>query len=243
MALARRSRVTSTSIALTFTAAIVLSGLHLAGRPIHRLLFMSERVSGSIFGGMAAAYVFLYLLPELETTHDVIGEGIHFVILLGFLLSYGAEHYSYRLRQRSLDAERAASWSFNTRIVSLWIYNALFHLHPTRRARGWRIHVRAQHRRDQPALDPCGLRAQPAGRGPVLPMGALAAAPLTAAAVDPFAAASDALSDVLTAVLAGYMLLAVFKEELLSHERSDFRRFVVGVAVYAVLVSSALFGE
>ena len=126
MTLARRSRVTSTSIALTFTAAIVLSGLHLAARPIHRLLFMSERVSGSIFGGMAAAYVFLYLLPELETTHDVIGEGIHFVILLGFLLSYGAEHYSYRLRQRSLDAERAASWSFNTRIVSLWIYNALF---------------------------------------------------------------------------------------------------------------------
>ena len=81
---------TGEEIWLTVFAAILLAVFHVTARRIHRILFASERIANSLFGGMTAAYAFLYLMPELELSHDLIGDAIHYLILLGFLMFYGA---------------------------------------------------------------------------------------------------------------------------------------------------------
>ncbi|MEX5262297.1 hypothetical protein [Kocuria sp. CPCC 205263] len=44
---------------------VVLAGLHLAAPHIRKLPFVPERYMGSFAGGLAVAYVFLHLLPEI----------------------------------------------------------------------------------------------------------------------------------------------------------------------------------
>ena len=48
----------------------------------------------------------------------------------------------------------------------------------------------------------------------------------------------DVVSDALTALLAGFILLNVFSEELPQYDRSDFRWFLAGVVAYALLIYS-----
>ena len=45
----------------------------------------------SISGGFAVAYIFLELLPSVDTYHSVVGERIYFFILIGFAVFYGIE--------------------------------------------------------------------------------------------------------------------------------------------------------
>lgn len=46
-------------------AALALAALHLAAPRIRRLPLVPERATGSFAGGLAVAYVFLHLLPEI----------------------------------------------------------------------------------------------------------------------------------------------------------------------------------
>lgn len=102
---------TSSSVLAALAAAVVLAVLHLLAPHIRRLPLVPERATGSFAGGLAVAYVFLHLLPELSEGNDSVGEaldnvvtitplldlGIFLVALAGFLLFYGLE----RLAQRS----------------------------------------------------------------------------------------------------------------------------------------------
>ncbi|MEC4894484.1 MAG: hypothetical protein SAL07_11780 [Oscillatoria sp. PMC 1051.18] len=54
----------------------------------------------SLAGGFAVAYIFLELLPSLEVSHDLVGERIYFLILLGFSVFYGIEFYMERYREK-----------------------------------------------------------------------------------------------------------------------------------------------
>ena len=83
--------------------AIVLAVLHLAAPRIRRLPFVPERATGSFAGGLAVAYVFLHLLPEIAEGNVSIGAalsrvldptplldlGIFVVALAGFAAFYG----------------------------------------------------------------------------------------------------------------------------------------------------------
>jgi zinc transporter ZupT len=73
---------------LALGVCLVLSVCHLvASRVQRRLERFSERV-GSFSGGLASAYVFLELFPQLESTHKVIGERIHAIVLAGFVFLF-----------------------------------------------------------------------------------------------------------------------------------------------------------
>ena len=85
--------------------AVVLACLHLLAPRIRHLPFVPENATGSFAGGLAVAYVFLHLLPELAEGNQAIGEAldevvhttpllnlaIFLVALAGFTAFYGLE--------------------------------------------------------------------------------------------------------------------------------------------------------
>ena len=244
--------ITETSaLLLGLLSALVLAGLHVLAPHIRRLPFVPERATASFAGGIAVAYVFLHLLPELaegnERLREVLGEEgerspllgleIFLVALVGFLVFYGLE----RLAERSKDGERSGDGRvFALHLGSFFVYNAVIaYTLPL----NWRqsipfavlftiamgLHFVLS---DRGLEEHYGERFD---RWP--PRLALAAALLVgwalAATVAP---TSGAVVSALTAFLAGSILLNVFKEELPSARRSHFGWFTVGLAGYALLL-------
>lgn len=101
---------TGQSVVGSLLIALVLAGLHLAAPRIRKLPFIPERATGSFAGGLAVAYVFLHLLPEIAEGDEAIGEalsdvlrptplvdlGIFLVALVGFTAFYGLERLADR---------------------------------------------------------------------------------------------------------------------------------------------------
>ncbi len=190
---------------------------------------------------MTAAYVFLYLMPELDLSHDLIGDAIYYLTLLGFLMFYGAEHYSRTRYSRSHADDRTEALTFYIRLSFIWVYNALFvYTIPVRMQESFLfftlntvaiglhiLHVDYRIARRH------GRLFYSFGRY------ALATAPLIGAGVDWLdGLPAEVVGDALTALLAGFILLNVFSEELPEHDRSDFRWFLAGVIAYALLIYS-----
>ncbi len=90
--------------------AVALAALHLAAPRIRTLPFVPERATSSFAGGLAVAYVFLHLLPEVAEGNEAVGEAlsdvlhptplielaIFFVALAGFTIFYGLERLARR---------------------------------------------------------------------------------------------------------------------------------------------------
>jgi len=96
---------------VTGAAALLFATIFLAGRRIHpfRTLIGDRRILISFGAGMAVAYVFVHVMPELHdarrafvTSVSVLlryeGMVIYFVALTGFLVFYGLDHLRKRLR-------------------------------------------------------------------------------------------------------------------------------------------------
>ncbi len=63
----------------------VLVAVHLLATHIGRWLDAAEHAAHSFGGGMAVAYIFLNLLPELDKGHQVLGHAVHGIALAGFV--------------------------------------------------------------------------------------------------------------------------------------------------------------
>jgi hypothetical protein len=101
---------TAQSVWGSFVIAVVLAGLHHAAPRLRKLPFVPERATGSFAGGLAVAYVFLHLLPEIAEGNESIGEalrdvvdptplldlGIFVVALAGFAAFYGLQRLADR---------------------------------------------------------------------------------------------------------------------------------------------------
>jgi hypothetical protein len=101
---------TGQSVIGAFLIALALAALHLAAPRIRKLPLVPERATGSFAGGLAVAYVFLHLLPEIAEGNEAIGEalsdvvrptplmdlGIFLVALFGFTVFYGLERLADR---------------------------------------------------------------------------------------------------------------------------------------------------
>ncbi len=101
---------TTQSVLGALGIAVVLAALHLAAPHIRRLPLVPERATGSFAGGLAVAYVFLHLLPEIAEGNEAIGEalsavveptplvdlGIFLVALAGFAAFYGLQRLADR---------------------------------------------------------------------------------------------------------------------------------------------------
>ncbi len=127
------------ALGLGLVSTAVLVALHLAAPHIRRLPLVPERVTGSFAGGIAVAYVFLHLLPELAEGHtrlrEVFGEesapsplaelGIFLVALAGFATFYLLEHAATTRRKQAGGAERGGRRLFLVHLASYAVYNAV----------------------------------------------------------------------------------------------------------------------
>jgi hypothetical protein len=130
----------------TLAITLVLVGLHLAAPRIRKLPFIPEAATGSFAGGLAVAYVFLHLLPEIAEGNEAIGEalsdvlqptplidlGIFLVALAGFTAFFALERLAdRRVGPRSDEAggtgtrDRSSTGVYRLHLGSFVVYNAL----------------------------------------------------------------------------------------------------------------------
>lgn len=238
----------SSATALVLTA--VLAGLHLAAPRIRTLPLVPERSLGSFAGGLAIAYVFLHLLPELAEGNEAVGEalsdvveptplfelGIFLVALTGFTVFYGLERAARR--GRSSGSEPLGIYRMH--LTSFALYNAAITYGMALRVRTGLVFallfVLAMGLHF--VLTDRGLEEHYprrfAASGRLVLAGALLLGWVLSALAAPTSTLVVAL---LTALLSGSILLNVFKEELPSDRRSSFGWFLAGLVLYAVLLT------
>jgi hypothetical protein len=238
-------------LAISATLAVV----HLLAPRIRRLPGVPEEATASFAGGLAVAYVFLHLLPELVEGNQALGEVLRHVIresplldlaifgvaLAGFTLFYGLERRAQRTGADGT-AESAAGGPalFRLHLGSFVVYNALItYTMPLRLRTGIAFAVLFSVAMglhfvltDRGLEEHYPRRFRRHGR-PVL-AGALLLGWILAAA---FAPSNTVVVALLTAFLGGSILLNVFKEELPADRGSSFGWFCVGLLVYSALLT------
>jgi len=244
---------TGASVAGALGITAVLIALHVAAPRIRRLPFVPERVMGSFAGGLAVAYVFLHLLPELAEGNEAIGEalgdvveptplldlGVFLVALAGFAAFYGLERLA-RSRAATGSQGHEPAGVYWLHLGSFMVYNALITYTMALRLRtglafavlftiAMGLHFVLT---DRSLEEHYPRRFARSGR--IL----LAAALLLGWSLDAlFAPNSTVVVALLTALLGGSILLNVFKEELPSTARSSYPWFLVGLGSYAGLLA------
>lgn len=240
------------------TIALVL--LHAAAPQVRRLPHVSQRALGSFAGGLAISYVFLHLLPELSHGEQEVGEAlgevlevsplieltIFFVALTGFVVLYGLERLAAHTGSGRAAGDRRPADDppvgiYRLHLGSFALYNGLItYTMPLRFRTGTAFALLfALAMGLHFMLTDRGLAEHYPRRfarhGRVVLAAALVVGWVLAAATAPV---SPLVVTLLTAVLAGGILLNVFKEELPSAGRSSFGWFLSGVVVYAALLTA-----
>lgn len=119
----------------TGAAALLFAAAFLIGGRVHpfRSLIRDRRSILSFGAGMSAAYVFVHVMPELHdarrafvesvsTTLRYEGMAIYFIALLGFLLFYGLEHQSNRLRGSGEEGAAGSAFKLDISGFSAYVW-------------------------------------------------------------------------------------------------------------------------
>lgn len=72
--------------------ALIIGATHVISPQVFGLRKHPQR-QAAFGGGLSVAYVFLHLIPSLDTSHEVVGPRIYFVALLGFVVFYAVEAF------------------------------------------------------------------------------------------------------------------------------------------------------
>lgn len=101
-------------LASSLLVAIILAMVHLFGGRLAIWMSDSHHRWLSVGGGVTVAFVFLYLLPELEYFHqvlsdhgatDLVEELLYLTGLVGVTIYYSLEHLAFRVRESSSDQD------------------------------------------------------------------------------------------------------------------------------------------
>ncbi len=240
------------SVAGALVISLALAGLHLAAPGIRKLPFVPESATGSFAGGLAVAYVFLHLLPEIADGNEAIGEalsdvveptplldlGIFLVALVGFTVFYALERLADARDDHAVGRSPAGVYALH--LGSFAVYNVLITYTMALRLRtgvafavlftvAMGLHF---------VLTDRGLEEHYPSRFDLRGRLGLAAALVVGwAAAALFAPTSTLLVALLTALLGGSILLNVFKDEIPSNRRSSLGWFLTGLTLYAALLA------
>jgi len=240
---------------ITGLAALVLASVHLLTPTLRFLRGTPRNVWLSIAGGVAVAYVFVHLLPELAAGQEHLSRvtaewGVSFaerhvylVALLGLAVFYGLERMAKESRGQvargsNPEAPPTSRGVFWIHMASFGIYNALIgylllHLEqPTLAALVFFTVAMALHF----VVTDFGLAEDHQERFLRVGRWLLAAAVVAGVALGAVTEISEAAIATLVAFLAGGVILNVIKEEVPSERRSRFWAFALGMAAYALLL-------
>jgi zinc transporter ZupT len=243
-----------TAVFVASLAAVVgLAVVHLfSGRLPHE--GVAPRSSWLSFaGGVSVAYVFVHLLPELQEHQEVVAHAlgdrlaflehhIYLVALVGLAVYYGVERLTAGSREREREAGRADVTSalvFWLDMAAFGVYNVLIGYLLLHRigtiglrtvllfALAMALHfwvndvgLRERHKRDYTRI---GRRV-------------LAIAVVLGWALGALFEIPEVAISVVTAFLAGGLVLNVLTEELPEARQSQFSAFALGAGVYAALL-------
>ncbi len=240
---------------VSLVAVLGLAGVHLFSNRLRFLDVTPRSIWLSIAGGISVAYVFVHLLPELaegqETVAQALGEGgerlafleshVYLIALVGLAVFYGLERLATSSRRRERRAGKEDSTSrgdFWLHISSFAVYNFLIgYLFLDRLAPGLEelllfFVAMALHF----VVNDYGLREH--HKEAYLRTGrwVLAAAVVLGWVVALLAEIPEVAIAMITAFLAGGVIMNVLKEELPEERESRFWAFAFGAAFYTAVL-------
>lgn len=240
-------------IAATFACACLFALIHVF---IHRLRVLDTVPRSrwlSMAGGVAVAYVFLHILPELSAHQetlailsdgDVVGgeQIVYAVALAGLALFYGLERAIKEARSRGNAAGRPGSdpggAPYALHLASFALYNGLVgYLLVHREETGWlSLALYALAMGLHFLTTDFGLLQDHRGRWLRAGRWVLTGSLMAGWSIGALTAVPEVAVALLFAFLAGGVVLNVLKEELPEERRSRFGAFAGGAAVYAALL-------
>lgn len=229
--------------------AVILSLTQLLGPRIRAYLQPHAAQASSFGGGVAIGYIFLSLFPELDIAHEWLGEHIHLVSMVSFLVFYIVEllllahiretRLTARLHTHTHVSTTPTARAFWFHIGILWVYiwmivfampdekadNLFFAIFGSLTIALHLVYkdyvMRANH--DE--------RYQTSGRY------LLALAPVAGVIAHWAFEPSEVVLDVFVAILAGIILQGVFREELPTVDRVKLAWLIAGAATFTALVN------
>lgn len=239
-------------LGLSFVFAIGFVLIHLFSKRLKLLKVLPRSRFLSIAGGISVAYVFLHLLPELGIFQDELqGElensslrflenHIYLVAMAGLVIFYALEHSLKTSKRKSKHEEqpKAASGVFWVHIISFALYNAVIGYLLVREEYGdaWGMSLFFIAMGVHFMTNDKGLRATHREEYDRYGRWLLAAAILIGWAIGAFADVHEWIISVLTAFLAGGVILNVLKEELPEERESSLLAFCTGLTSYSILL-------
>ena len=241
-----------TVVIASLVPVAVLAAVHRCSGRLRFLEGDPRRVWLSLAGGVSLAYVFVHLLPELADGQRAIaeaaGEGLAFldvhvylVALLGLATFYGLDRLATESRRRRRKAGKEDSTEvgvFWIHIGSFAVYNALTgYLLLHRLGAGLEaLFLFAFAMAVHFVVNDYGLRRDHKGRYRRIGRWVITAGLVLGWVVGALTEIPEATIAVLTAFLAGGIVMNVLKEELPEERQSRFWAFAVGAASYAALL-------
>ena len=121
-------------ILITGAAALMFAVTFLLGGRVHplRALVRDRRSMISFGAGMSAAYVFVHVMPELHGVRSAFsasislplryeGMSIYFLALIGFLVFYGLDHLSTRLRESGEEGQGGPAFKIHVGGFAIYV--------------------------------------------------------------------------------------------------------------------------
>lgn len=235
-----------------FLAVILLVLIHLYGGKLRFLERTPRSIWLSIAGGVSVAYIFVHLLPELaegqEAVTEVTGEGLAFleqhiylIALLGLVVFYGLDRLATQSRRRKRQEGKADATHvgvFWLHISSFAIYNVVIgyllldRLDTDLQSLIAFAFAMALHF----VVNDHGLREDHKELYDRIGRWLVAAAVVLGWMLGLTVELSEAGVAMLTAFLAGGVILNVLKEELPEERQSRFWALALGAAAYTALL-------
>lgn len=221
--------------------ALVLASTQALGPRIRAWLSPRARQVQSFGGGVALAYIFLSLFPEIDNAHPWLGDRVHLTTLAGFLLFFTLEAWLIARARRATTAasdqpsgESAVMW-LHIGIMGLYTAIVMFAL-PREIANdllfavgaGLAIGVHLVYK-DYVLRDQAGDQFGATGRA------LLTMAPLIGWVAHRIVDPSEAVLDIAMAALAGILMQSVFRDEVPRPDRASLRWLLGGVATFWLL--------
>lgn len=217
-----------------------------------------QTIVSSLGGGIAVSYVFVHLLPELSYfTQQLKQEGdflkwvadmnlSYYVTLLGFMLFYGLQKLADKLAAPRKSTEwdfvkkksTIGKYVFNLQVGFLFVYNALI-VYTIPEQINYVGEVGVVIYMFSMLMHLFGgdhvLQERHAKQFKAWGCYVLAAAPVIGSILG-IIPRHILVSDIMIALLAGFILLNAFKEELPENDRSSYTWFATGAIVFAALM-------
>ena len=221
------------SIPWLIAATLVVVFVHLLSPVSFRWRERSAKAMEAFAGGVAVAYVFLHLLPEVDTAHAGVGSAIHVLMLVGFGGFYLAETWARSREEDNPAPAHGVHVGLAAVYEALLVYTAGEHLpHTVFGFIAWAgaiaLHLSfADHGRQE------RFGALFTSRGRLVLVVAAIIGGLCAALTE----LPEAPLDVLTVLLVGFGIFTVFHEELGELELRRALPFSGGALVYSGLIA------